>query len=560
VDNVTISSNTAQGGAGLRIDGGVTNILTNLTIRYNTADPYNGGGVSLEGGTTSLSNSVISNNTAAGNNGNGGGIYVHVGNVTITGITVDSNKAKNRGGGIYLADNSGSSSTTYPCTITNSTLSNNSTTSDQEKTGGGGIFDNSYNKTGSTILKELVIISNTSKREGGGMALYARAEVTNVRIQGNQAPYGGGMYIYSGITSSNITYPASTLTNVLITGNYSSTEGGGIRFKAGTTGNIITNATIAANYGTATAGSGIHGGTTSTTFTLRNSIVYGNKSTSGTTNVGSISATYNYCLVEGYSGSTSTTGVISTSNPQFVSLGTASTTPTTAGNYRLNSSSSPAINKGYNSYNSIPTDLDGRQRKIGTIDLGAYECPVISPTSNIVYVKAGGSGSMNGSSWSNAYPNLADPLMLAKTNTNIRTIYVATGTYYPLHAANFNNTTPSTNPRDRAFVLVEGVKIYGGYSTDGSSRNPTGYLTTLSGDIGVANNTDDNVCHVVLGAGTLTAANTVLDGFTITGAYSPSASSYITVNSVSDIYRYYGGGISLWWRVAGFIESYCQRQ
>jgi len=53
---------------------------------------------------------------------------------------------------------------------------------------------------------------------------------------------------------------------------------------------------------------------------------------------------------------------------------------------------------------------------------------IITPTANIVYVKDGGDGAKDGSSWADAYPNLADPLLAAQTNTDIKQIWVAAGT------------------------------------------------------------------------------------------------------------------------------------
>ena len=97
-------------------------------------------------------------------------------------------------------------------------------------------------------------------------------------------------------------------------------------------------------------------------------------------------------------------------------------------------------------------------------------------TGGIFYVNHTKNG--DGSSWANAYPNLADPLLLAAkqrsgaivvaSTDTIREIYVAEGTYYPAYTADgydfVNKIFPETDGgRDNAFVLVEGVKIYGGF-------------------------------------------------------------------------------------------------
>jgi hypothetical protein len=176
----------------------------------------------------------------------------------------------------------------------------------------------------------------------------------------------------------------------------------------------------------------------------------------------------------------------------------------------------------------------------------------VNHTNGIIYVKQDGAGNADGSSWSNAYPNLADPLqyavqynMEASEGEKIKQIWVAEGIYYPMHRAG-----DGTHDRDKSFVLVPDIKIYGGFSSSSvdsgilSDRNCAEYPTVLSGDIDGDNTLDGNVYHVVTGAGN-TANNflktVVLDGFTITGGYADDSNT-ITVNGQSSR-RDYGGGI-----------------
>jgi hypothetical protein len=159
-------------------------------------------------------------------------------------------------------------------------------------------------------------------------------------------------------------------------------------------------------------------------------------------------------------------------------------------------------------------------------------------TGGIVYVKQNGTGT--GSSWANAYPGLADVLLAAKTNTDIKEIWVAAGTYKPLHAA--NDDTPSANLRDKAFVLVEGVKIYGGFPANASDVAHTSISTR--GHDPLLNATilnGDNAYHVVIGVNIAPESETILDGFTITGG-NANGSSSILVNGQL-VYRSSGGGI-----------------
>lgn len=86
-------------------------------------------------------------------------------------------------------------------------------------------------------------------------------------------------------------------------------------------------------------------------------------------------------------------------------------------------------------------------------------------------------------------------------------IWVQAGTYKPT----------TGNDRNATFQLKNGVALYGGFAgteTERSQRNWINHITTLSGEIGAAGNSD-NVYHVV-STDTVDAA-TVLDGFTVTG-------------------------------------------
>ncbi len=169
----------------------------------------------------------------------------------------------------------------------------------------------------------------------------------------------------------------------------------------------------------------------------------------------------------------------------------------------------------------------------------------ITPDANgIVYVKKNASG--NGSNWGNATPELADALKAAKTNTNIKEVWVAKGVYKPLYRAD-NLSGANSADRNNSFVLVQDVKLYGGFDpdhsrTDMASRNPLVAETILSGDIDGNNNLSNNAYHVVIAAGNAGTAG--LDGFTVTGGNANETSAgVIAVNTVGHVPSYEGGGI-----------------
>jgi hypothetical protein len=95
--NVTLSSNSVQGGAGPYYPDG-----------YNAGPGGNGfgGGLYVAGGTVTLSNVTVSSNSAlggvglSGGNGYGGGVCVVGGSVTLINDTLSSNSAVGGGGGV----------------------------------------------------------------------------------------------------------------------------------------------------------------------------------------------------------------------------------------------------------------------------------------------------------------------------------------------------------------------------------------------------------------------------------------------------------------------------
>ncbi|RRR78034.1 MAG: hypothetical protein EI684_00805 [Candidatus Viridilinea halotolerans] len=122
----------------------------------------------------------------------------------------------------------------------------------------------------------------------------------------------------------------------------------------------------------------------------------------------------------------------------------------------------------------------------------------------VVYVDANATGANNGTSWANAYTNLATTITMVPLNSQI---WVAAGTYYPGAA------------RNNSFVMRNDVAIYGGFAggeTLLEQRDWRANVTVLSGDIGVVGNNTDNSFHVVNNTNNSLNATAILDGFTIT--------------------------------------------
>jgi len=199
--------------------------------------------------------------------------------------------------------------------------------------------------------------------------------------------------------------------------------------------------------------------------------------------------------------------------------------------------------------------------------------PIPTPTNGIIYVKKGATGL--GSSWNNPLGELADALKFAKTNNAVTTnpqvtqIWVAKGTYKPMYTPedgqNFKDSTAlalenqaTRNHRDRSFLMVNDVNVYGGFPATGqptmADRNWTANPTILSGDfdgddaanipqdqLRIHTSRDENAYHVIVAANNTSAVITELNGFVIKDG-NANGNNYIMVNGLS-VHSSNGGGI-----------------
>jgi subtilisin family serine protease len=121
---------------------------------------------------------------------------------------------------------------------------------------------------------------------------------------------------------------------------------------------------------------------------------------------------------------------------------------------------------------------------------------------SIIYVDADANDGGDGMSWSTAFKSLEDALAISVNDE----IWVAEGTY-----------APDTNDRTEGFALGENTKLYGGFAGTESARsqrdpNLAVNITTLSGDINIPGDANDNSYHVITGND-----NVIVDRFTIKG-------------------------------------------
>lgn len=234
-----------QGNAGnpfriFKVNAGVISTISYLTITGGYLTFANNGAGIDNSGNLELVSDTVKNNQCTGNGGGGGGIANEVGATLMvknTNITGNSVAQFNNGGGIL---NSGTLSTYLGTQISGSNKAGQ----------GAGI----YNSGTADLNGGTIISGNVASTAGGG--IYQRggkltmADLSTSRhgsINGNQAPKGGGIYVFSGtltIWNGGIDIYNNQATNG---------DGGGVYIATGTAnisgGSMYSNSTATGNGG-----------------------------------------------------------------------------------------------------------------------------------------------------------------------------------------------------------------------------------------------------------------------------------------------------------------------
>ena len=188
---------------------GADTVLDGFTITGGTGtgpgtDYSYGGGMYNSSSSPTVTNCTFTGNTASSY---GGGMYNNYSSPTVTNCTFSGNTAAQRGGGMY---NSSSSPTVTNCTFTGNTASSY----------GGGMYN--YSNSSPTVTN-CTFTDNTAAWSGGGMFNITNSSptVTNCTFSGNRGDDdGGGM--------SNFWYCSPTVTNCTFSGNSAGYGGGGM--------------------------------------------------------------------------------------------------------------------------------------------------------------------------------------------------------------------------------------------------------------------------------------------------------------------------------------------
>jgi hypothetical protein len=337
ISGVTISNGDAPAGEGSDCGGicvsssGSHLALTNSVVSGNTAITF-GGGIGLyRGGSATLTNDTITNNSVSGAGGGGGGIYV---------VSNDTTSASN-------------------LTIRDTTISSN-----QVDAGNGGGID----------------VFNTS---GTGLDGNVTIDIDRSTISGNESTGAGGAG--SGIAASDGNW---AVTNSTISGNNTAgtpVEGGGAFIANAAGGTSLTSTwkfdTIAGNSAGTTGQGGNFNVQSGSTADLGESIVAGGVAGSGTSNCSGSLDSLGYNLIEDASCGTAATSDIIGQSPQ---LGTLANNggPTFT---QLPASSSPAVSAvpaGVTSGTGVAVDQRGDARgqgQNGSSTIGSVEGAQTTP-------------------------------------------------------------------------------------------------------------------------------------------------------------------------------------
>jgi hypothetical protein len=200
-----------------------------------------------------------------------------------------------------------------------------------------------------------------------------------------------------------------------------------------------------------------------------------------------------------------------------------------------------ALAVGSYSFTATATDAAGNT----SLPSGSFAVTVRGGGS-VIYVRPGGAGATDGTSWATAFASPASALAVAQSGDQI---WVAAGTYTPINSGD----------RAASFRLKSGVAMYGGFagtetllSQRAWATNVTKLTGDLSGDGESSPHNSDNSYHVVVGADGAT-----LDGFTISGGnadgdddqgvgggiYNPAASPTLAHLTIGGNYAGNGGGM-----------------
>ena len=178
ISNLTLTQGQSDNGGAIYNDGG-TLTVTNSKLTNNTAD-HHGGAIYNDGGTLTVTNCTLTDNSAAY-----AGAIANDGNSTVTNSTFIGNTAGGNGGAIL---NFGGAT----LTVNNTTFLANSANTNNPEGGSGGAIDN----LGTLIVTNSTFTGNSAEY-GGAICSGETLKLTSSTLKNNNATrWGGAIYNY----------------------------------------------------------------------------------------------------------------------------------------------------------------------------------------------------------------------------------------------------------------------------------------------------------------------------------------------------------------------------
>jgi len=242
----------------LRIDAGRTVSISGVSLVNGLVTSNDGGGISNAGSLT-LTDCIVSHNSASIGSSAGGGIN-NLGVLHATRVTFSDNHAGDGGNGGGI-----SNSIHANLTLSQSTLSANTAGND-----GGGVSNQS---DGGFTVDTSTLADNTAGFQGGGIYSFLSSPLimTGSTISGNKAASGGGIYSGGDLYARNST----------ISGNTATQAGGGFYNVSPGYGNFY-NSTIVFNHADVVGNGGqgggvfVDGSNSASILNVRNTVMAGN--------------------------------------------------------------------------------------------------------------------------------------------------------------------------------------------------------------------------------------------------------------------------------------------
>lgn len=552
--HIIIASNNSNK-QGVIVDGftitkGLANGAGNIILGSNTILRNSGAGIYLTQGNNVISHNIISHN---GSNQSGGAVYVDTATVFINANFIYSNTSAN-GAALFLAK------------CDNNNITNNVVALNKATQNGAGL----YCYQGINTISNNTIYENTSLFYGGGLYTNGGANQINNVIFWNNKTNGSQQIASSDYYSLNSNNSFNNTLLQLKSDNYSKNGSGNYSIGASSKGNLFglnpdfldTISVAGMDNIPGTADDGlilksrsvcIDAGDSNLLLAKYTDILLMDRIRSTAVDLGAYESDCN--------DSFQVTPLISISLPSSYATICANTTVTFIAN-TLYGGSAPAYQWTKNgipitgailpTYTAIAgadffnddtlTCILKSSRGCVITDISESSSLKAKVNNGIIYVNINATGANNGTSWRDAFTSLQSALNYNGCLTSQPQVWVAAGNYYPTHDP-FNNPNPS-DPRDKTFYVRSGFKLYGGFSGTEmtlNQRNIKTSITTLSGDIGIYNDSTDNCYHVVLGYTAGTNTGIAINGFHIIKGLA-NGINYITINNEL-LYRYNGAAI-----------------